>query len=83
MANHKEWKEGHLRSFIKALSWRFFATLTTIIISFMITGNAKFAITIGSIEVFAKIFLFYLHERLWANLFRFGVKGKQKVVLTP
>jgi len=60
------------RSFIKVLSWRFTATMTTVIISFLITGNTDFAVKIGFIEVFAKILLQYLHERAWSKM-KFGL----------
>jgi uncharacterized membrane protein len=58
--------EAHTRSFLKAISWRVLATLTTMIISFFVTGNLVYAVSIGSIEVVVKIILFYFHERLWA-----------------
>ncbi len=53
------------RSVIKALSWRFFATSTTFIISYFVTGSVGFAASISGIEIFAKILLYYLHERVW------------------
>jgi uncharacterized membrane protein len=49
----------------KAVSWRIVGTLDTIVISFFITGRWNFAISIGLVEVFTKIFLFYLHDRAW------------------
>lgn len=58
-------KEGHLRSLIKAISWRIFSSLATIVISLAVTHSMQFAISIGMIEVFVKIILFYFHERLW------------------
>ncbi len=58
------------KSFAKAISWRLLGTIDTIIISYVITGEIKSAISIGSIEVFTKIVLYYLHERAW-NKFKF------------
>ena len=49
------------------MSWRATATLTTVIISYFITGNTEFAMKIGFIEVFSKILLQYIHERIWAK----------------
>ena len=43
-------KESKRRSLAKVISWRFTATMTTIIISFIITGNTDFAVKIGVIE---------------------------------
>lgn len=60
--------EKHYRSFVKAVSWRATGTFDTIIISFLITGKVKLAVSIGFVEVFTKIGLFYLHERLWNKI---------------
>lgn len=68
--------EAHYRSFLKAISWRIWAFLATVLISFMVTGSTKFAITIGSTEFVIKFFLFYIHERIWLNLFNFGYKER-------
>jgi uncharacterized membrane protein len=38
------------------------------IISFLITGKLKWALTISGVELFTKIGLYYVHERLWDNL---------------
>ncbi len=58
-------KESHLRSVLKALSWRVIATFTTAVIAFAITGEIDTAILIGAIEFVAKMFLYYMHERAW------------------
>lgn len=65
-------KESHIRSIAKALSWRVLATLTTIVISYVVTHKIGAALTIGSIEVFAKIALYYMHERLWNRMRKFS-----------
>lgn len=59
------------RSFAKAVSWRITGTLDTVVISFLITGRIKWALSIGTVEVFTKICLYYLHERIW-NVIAFG-----------
>jgi len=59
-------REGHGRSFIKAVSWRMVGTLDTFVISFFVTGRVSIAGSIASIEVVTKILIYYLHERLWA-----------------
>ena len=65
-------KETKRRSLVKVISWRFTATMTTIVISYIITGNTDFAMKIGVIEVIAKIALQYLHERVWSKI-KFGL----------
>lgn len=64
------------RSFVKALSWRVTGTCDTILISWLITGHAKMAISIGFVELFTKIFLYYVHERIWNKLAFGRVKEK-------
>ena len=59
------------RSIAKALSWRLTGTLDTIIVSFFISGRISIALSIGFVELFTKLFLYYLHERAW-NRISFG-----------
>ena len=56
------------RSLAKAVSWRITGTLDTMVISLLITGKLKWALSIGFVEVFTKICLYYLHERAWNRL---------------
>jgi uncharacterized membrane protein len=58
-------KESNVRSLLKALSWRVIATLTTILIAWMVSGEIGPALAIGGIEFFTKFFVYYGHERLW------------------
>jgi uncharacterized membrane protein len=62
---HTDLRESHLRSIIKGITWRILGTLDTILISYFITGNVTWAVSIGGIEIFTKIILYYFHERLW------------------
>jgi uncharacterized membrane protein len=68
-------KESHLRSVLKALSWRIIATATTAVIAYLITGQVSVALLIGGIEFFSKFLLYYFHERLWQGIPR-GVVRK-------
>ena len=61
-------REGHGRSFMKAVSWRAIGTIDTFIISFFVTGRVSLAGGIAAIEVVTKIVIYYLHERVWAVL---------------
>ena len=65
--------DRHYRSLAKAVSWRITGTLDTVVISFLITGQMRWALSIGFVELFTKVTLYYLHERLW-NKFSFGRK---------
>ena len=73
--------ESHLRSLVKAFSWRMFATLITIVISYAITHRISTAIYIGMFEFVSKIAIFYLHERVWAMI-PFGLHKNNTEVIT-
>ena len=63
--------ETHRRSLLKAVSWRTWATITTAVIVFVFTGEFALALTVGFFEVFAKMGLYVVHERLWQKI-RYG-----------
>ncbi len=56
------------RSVVKTVSWRIIGTITTIIISWLITGTLALAFSIGFIELISKMALYFLHERAWSKL---------------
>ncbi len=60
--------ETKKRSILKAVSWRTWATITTALLVFIFTGKFALAITIGMLEVFAKMALYFFHERLWHRI---------------
>jgi uncharacterized membrane protein len=64
-----------VKSAIKAVTWRVVGTIDTMIISYLVTGKLTVALSIGSIEVFTKMILYYFHERLWAHIHRLKLKG--------
>lgn len=63
--------EKKRRSIVKTISWRTIGTIDTIIISWIVVGNVNFAVTIGGVELFTKMALYFLHERAW-NKSNFG-----------
>ncbi|AXX93680.1 hypothetical protein CPU12_08215 [Malaciobacter molluscorum LMG 25693] len=60
--------EKPYRSIVKSISWRTIGTIDTMIISYFITGNFVMAASIGSIEVFTKMVIYYFHERAWNKI---------------
>ena len=64
--------EQKRRSILKAISWRITGTLSTVFVSFLITGTLDVAIKIGAVELFAKFLLQYWHERAWTRV-KFGL----------
>jgi uncharacterized membrane protein len=71
MSNKRYTKEKNYRSIIKAVSYRIFGTFATVLISYVITGDAKSALSIGGLELSSKIIIYYFHERIWENI-KFG-----------
>lgn len=59
------YRESRLRSILKGFSWRILATLTTIAIAYIITGQVDDALKIGGYEFFIKMAVYYFHERAW------------------
>ena len=70
--------EDRTRSIIKAVSWRIFATLTTIIIVFIFTRQWVLSLSVGFFEVTSKLILYYFHERIW-NRINWGKNKKMPV----
>lgn len=65
--------ESHLRSIVKALSWRFMGTVATFCVAFFVTRKLDLAFQIGLTDTVIKLAAFYWHERLW-GLIKFGRK---------
>jgi len=57
--------DSRRRSIIKAITWRIFALLITIIVSFAILGSWSVSIAIGILSNLLKTLFYYIHERLW------------------
>lgn len=55
------------KSVMKTMSWRILATTTTFVISWIVTGSVLAGGAIASIEFWAKLALYYAHERAWAR----------------
>ena len=66
--------ETKTRSVLKSLSWRITATLTTMVLVLFFSGEVELAIMVGSVEVFAKLAIYYAHERAW-NKVKYGLRG--------
>lgn len=70
-------KDSPTRSILKAISWRFIASGTTFLVTFLIFRNTsghtydqalETAWYVTVIEFTSKILFYYLHERLWTNI---------------
>jgi len=63
------------RHIAKTLTWRIVGTIDTMVIGYLITGNLMVGLSIGGVEVFSKMILYYLHERAWYKS-KFGLNEK-------
>jgi len=61
-------KETHTRSVIKGVTWRIIASITTMGLVYIFTGNLLIVFEVGVFEVFAKLLFYYIHERAWGNI---------------
>jgi uncharacterized membrane protein len=60
--------QKHYRSLAKEVSWRLTGGLDTLVITFFVTGKLKWASYVSGVELFTKIFLYYVHERVWHKI---------------
>jgi uncharacterized membrane protein len=67
-------KETGKRSIVKALTYRFWQSLNTFVISLVVTGKIDMAAAIVSLEVLVKIFVYFWHERIWTKI-KWGVSS--------
>ena len=56
------------RHIAKTITWRIVGTLDTMVIGWLITGNPVTGLKIGGIEMFTKMILYFIHERIWFKL---------------
>lgn len=65
-------RETMRRTTFKTGLWRLIASLDTFALAWFFTGSVATAASIGGLEVFTKLALYFVHERIWARL-RFGL----------
>jgi uncharacterized membrane protein len=66
-------KVSYKRHLAKTITWRLIGTLDTIVISWIISGDPMIGLKVGFVEVFTKMVLYFLHERMWYKI-KFGIK---------
>lgn len=63
----------NVRHVLKTISWRFFGAIDTLLLVYAVyffsfgkvQGASGIAVSMFSIEIFTKMILYYLHERIW------------------
>ena len=53
------------RHIAKTVSWRILGTTDTLILSWLISGDLSIGISVGLVELFTKMILYYFHEQFW------------------
>ncbi len=59
--------DTRFKPLLKTISWRVLASTDTVMIAWLLTGNLKTAGSIISLEIFTKMFLYYVHEWFWTR----------------
>lgn len=63
------------RHVLKTISWRLIASIFTLIIAYLVSGNATVGIQISTSETISKLLLYYFHEKVWYRI-NFGLKKR-------
>jgi len=56
------------KSLLKSIFWRILASLTTLLIVYMISSELKLAGAVMNVEVVLKMIIYYFHERIWSQV---------------
>lgn len=59
------------RTLVKTITWRIIALVTTITVVYIYSGDIHESLVVGIGANFIKMFLYYIHERVW-NRVHFG-----------
>jgi len=63
--------DSNARSIVKAISYRLLGSISTGLIVLIFSGDIKISAGVGALDMFVKIGLYFLHERIW-NYIPFG-----------
>jgi len=76
----KTYEEAHLRSIMKAVSYRLLAAITTTTIVFAFTRRIVLSLGIGAVEAIAKIIRYYIHVKI-VVFYRFWLEEASAIFL--
>jgi len=62
----KTYEDAHVRSIMKAVSYRLLAAIVTTTIVFVFTRKIALSLGVGAVEAVAKVICYYIHERMWS-----------------
>jgi uncharacterized membrane protein len=70
-------ENANKRHLIKTITWRILGTLDTMLLAWIISGNALTGLKIGFAEVLTKMILYFIHEKVWYRI-NFGLEHRNK-----
>ena len=68
-------RETHVRTVTKTATWRAIASIDTFLLALIFTRNVGTALSIGGVEIFTKLLLYFVHERIWVRI-PFGIEQR-------
>ena len=69
---------SYKRHLLKTITWRVVGTIDTMLLGWFVTGDIKLGLAIGGFEVMTKMFLYFLHERVWYKYVKYGLNNDEK-----
>ncbi len=57
--------EAKKRHILKTITWRIIASSDTMLLAWLISGDPVVGFKVGGIEIFTKLILYYIHEKIW------------------
>jgi len=61
---------SYKETLLKTIIWRTIATIITVLTGWVVTGNYKFGLAIGGIEVIIKMVSYFIFERFWGKVLK-------------
>jgi uncharacterized membrane protein len=66
------------RHIAKTISYRIVSTLIGFVIMWGVSGSIEIGAAFGAAELIYKPIQYYIHERVWYQWIKFGLKEKEK-----
>lgn len=66
---------GSKRHIAKAITYRLLSSAITFVVAWLFTKQLSVGVTIVLFDVFVKLVIYYLHERVWYRFIRYGIKN--------
>jgi len=72
LRKHSTFQQSRKRHISKAITWRLFSTLWTIVLGWVLLGDLWSGTKISLVESVIQLVLYYFHERVWHRS-RYGI----------